>query len=89
MAVMQARCDFIHQLVAGVVTAPSNNAQFSDKLDRWMLHPVLGVPIFLVMMYLLLMFAINVGGAFFDILAGAMFVDYPQHFLSVLTYQPS
>jgi ferrous iron transport protein B len=89
MAVMQARYDFIHQLVAGVVTAPSNNAQFSDKLDRWMLHPVLGVPIFLVMMYLLLMFAINVGGAFFDILAGAMFVDYPQHLLSVLTYQPS
>jgi hypothetical protein len=35
------------------------------------------------------MFAINVGGAFFDILAGAMFVDYPQHLLSVLTYQPS
>jgi ferrous iron transport protein B len=85
MAVMQARYDFIHQLVADVVTAPSNNAQFSDKLDRWMLHPVLGVPIFLVMMYLLFMFAINVGGAFidfFDILAGAMFVDYPQHFLS-------
>ncbi|MBA6341430.1 ferrous iron transport protein B [Colwellia sp. MB02u-10] len=85
MAVMQARYDFIHQLVADVVTAPSNNAQFSDKLDRWMLHPVLGVPIFLVMMYLLFMFAINVGGAFidfFDILAGAIFVDYPQHFLS-------
>jgi ferrous iron transport protein B len=85
MAVMQARYDFIHQLVADVVTSPSNNAQFSDKLDRWMLHPVLGVPIFLVMMYLLFMFAINVGGAFidfFDILAGAMFVDYPQHFLS-------
>ena len=85
MAVMQARYDFIYQLVADVVTAPSHNAQFSDKLDRWMLHPVLGVPIFLVMMYLLFMFAINVGGAFidfFDILAGAIFVDYPQHFLS-------
>ena len=64
---------------------PPEKNTFSDKLDHWMLHPVLGVPIFLVMMYLLFMFAINVGSAFidfFDILAGAIFVDYPLHFLS-------
>ena len=85
MAVMQARYDFIHQLLAEVATEPTNNSRFSDKLDHWMLHPVLGVPIFLVMMYLLFMFAINIGSAFidfFDILAGAIFVDYPLHFLS-------
>jgi ferrous iron transport protein B len=85
MAVMQARYDFIHQLLAQVVTAPIDNTRLSDKLDHWMLHPVLGVPIFLAMMYLLFMFAINVGSAFidfFDILAGAIFIDYPLHFLS-------
>ncbi len=85
LAVMQARYDFIHQLIACVVTAPDNNHRFSDKLDHWMLHPVLGIPIFLVMMYLLFMFAINIGSAFidfFDILAGAIFVDYPLHLLS-------
>ena len=85
MAVMQARYDFIHQLLAEVITEPTTNSRFSDKLDHWMLHPVLGVPIFLVMMYLLFMFAINIGSAFidfFDILAGAIFVDYPLHFLS-------
>ncbi|SEL76975.1 ferrous iron transport protein B [Colwellia chukchiensis] len=85
IAVMQARYDFIHQLLLDVTDTLSNKTLMSDKLDRWLLHPVLGVPIFLLMMYLLFMFAINVGSAFidfFDILAGAIFVDYPQHFLS-------
>ena len=85
MAVMQARYVFIQQLLADVTIAPIDNNSFSNKLDHWMLHPVFGIPIFLGMMYLLFMFAINVGSAFidfFDILAGAIFVDYPLHFLS-------
>jgi ferrous iron transport protein B len=85
LAVMQARYSFIEQVIAEVTVEPPEKNTFSDKLDHWMLHPVLGVPIFLVMMYLLFMFAINVGSAFidfFDILAGAIFVDYPLHFLS-------
>ncbi|MDO7084045.1 ferrous iron transport protein B [Pseudocolwellia sp. AS88] len=85
LAVMQARYSFIEQVIADVTVMPPEKNTFSDKLDHWMLHPVLGVPIFLVMMYLLFMFAINVGSAFidfFDILAGAIFVDYPLHFLS-------
>ncbi len=85
MAVMQARYAFIQQLLTEVTIAPTENNSFSNKLDHWMLHPVFGIPIFLGMMYLLFMFAINVGSAFidfFDILAGAIFVDYPLHFLS-------
>ncbi len=85
LAVMQARYSFIEQVIADVTVMPPEKNTFSDKLDHWMLHPVLGVPIFFVMMYLLFMFAINVGSAFidfFDILAGAIFVDYPLHFLS-------
>lgn len=85
MAVMQARYAFIQQLLADVTIAPIENNSLSNKLDHWMLHPVFGIPIFLGMMYLLFMFAINVGSAFidfFDILAGAIFVDYPLHFLS-------
>jgi ferrous iron transport protein B len=41
-------------------------------------QPHLGIPIFLVMMYLMFMFTINIGGAFidfFDQFAGAVFVD--------------
>lgn len=85
MAVMQARYAFIQQLLTDVTVQPIDNNSFSNKLDHWMLHPLFGIPIFLGMMYLLFMFAINVGSAFidfFDILAGAIFVDYPLHFLS-------
>ncbi len=87
MAVMQARYAFIQQLLTDVTVQPIDNNSLSNKLDHWMLHPLFGIPIFLGMMYLLFMFAINVGSAFidfFDILAGAIFVEYPLHFLSTL-----
>jgi len=90
IAIMQTRYEFIQQLLANVQAKFSENSRqpalsFSDRLDQVILHPWLGVPVFLGMMYLLFMFAINVGSAFidfFDILAGAIFVDYPQQFLS-------
>ncbi|RJG47728.1 Fe(2+) transporter permease subunit FeoB [Motilimonas pumila] len=52
--------------------------QTTERIDRWVLHPVLGVPIFLAVMYLLFMFSINIGSSFidfFDISFGAVFVD--------------
>jgi ferrous iron transport protein B len=50
----------------------------SDRIDHVVLNRAFGIPIFLVAMYLMFMVTINVGGAFidfFDILAGAVFVD--------------
>lgn len=50
----------------------------TDRIDRVVLNRTLGIPIFLVMMYLMFMFTINIGGAFidfFDQAAGALFVD--------------
>ena len=50
----------------------------SDKIDKVVLNRVFGIPIFLMAMYLMFMFTINLGGAFidfFDIFAGAIFVD--------------
>ena len=85
MSVMQARYAFIQQLLEDVTVESVERDSLSHKLDHWMLHPLFGIPIFLGMMYLLFMFAINVGSAFidfFDILAGAIFVDYPMHFLA-------
>ncbi|WP_206486290.1 ferrous iron transport protein B [Thalassotalea sp. G2M2-11] len=84
-AIMHARHQFIHQLLDKANISDSDVNRISDKIDRVILHPLLGLPIFLGMMYLLFMFAINVGGAFidfFDILAGAIFVDYPTQFIS-------
>jgi len=90
IGIMQARYEFIQQLLASAQAKFTEDSQqpamsLSDRLDQVILHPWLGVPVFLGMMYLLFMFAINVGSAFidfFDILAGAIFVDYPQQFLS-------
>ena len=50
----------------------------SDRIDQVVLHRFLGVPIFLLVMYLMFMFTINFGGAFidfFDGVAEAFFVD--------------
>lgn len=50
----------------------------TDRIDSAVLSPIFGVPIFLLVMYLMFMFTINIGGAFidfFDGIAGAIFVD--------------
>jgi len=50
----------------------------SDRIDSVVLNRFLGIPLFLGVMYLMFLFTINIGGAFidfFDIAAGALFVD--------------
>ena len=54
------------------------NRDSTDRIDRVVLNRVLGIPIFLFMMYLMFMFTIKIGGAFidfFDQAAGALLVD--------------
>lgn len=80
----QARFSFVESVINQVV----DDSVINDKamwFDKWALHPVLGMPVFLFMMYLLFMFSINVGSAFidfFDIMAGTLFVDYPTQWLT-------
>jgi len=50
----------------------------THKIDNWVLNRYLGIPIFLLVMYLMFMITINIGSAFidfFDQVAGAIFVD--------------
>ncbi len=79
IAIADARYNFIHWLTSGTVShATKVGKTLTDKIDRVVLNRMLGLPIFLLMMYLTFMFTINVGGAFidfFDIAAGALFVD--------------
>ncbi len=86
IAVADARYNFIHWLTSGAVTHATKVAKtLTDKIDKLVLNRVLGLPIFLLMMYLTFMFTINVGGAFidfFDIAAGAIFVDGMTELLS-------
>ncbi len=97
VSAMQARYDYIADMLSRVGYVDAINAEqakqacankaFSEKIDSIVLHPLTGVPVFLAVMYLLFMFAINVGSAFidfFDILSGTLFVSYPLHILAPL-----
>ena len=58
----------------------------SEWLDRVLLNRWVGIPFFLLVMYLMFMFAIKVGSAFidfFDIMGGALFVDGVHHLLGL------
>ena len=86
IAMADARYGFINWLTTNVVTHSSKLSKtLTDKIDKVVLNRVLGLPIFLLMMYLTFMFTINLGGAFidfFDIAAGAIFVDGMAELLS-------
>jgi ferrous iron transport protein B len=97
VSAMQARYDYIADMLDRVSNVEASNAAFanpqcsnkpfSDRIDSLVLHPLTGIPVFLGVMYLLFMFAINIGSAFidfFDILSGTLFVDYPLHLLAPL-----
>ncbi|MES9823976.1 MAG: Fe(2+) transporter permease subunit FeoB [Candidatus Thiodiazotropha endolucinida] len=59
----------------------------SDHIDKVVLSRLFGIPVFLAVMYLMFMFAINIGGAFIDLfdgVAGAIFVDGFGHLLTSL-----
>lgn len=65
----------------------ANRVSSSDRIDAVVLNRWLGVPVFLLAMYLMFTFTINVGGAFvdfFDLSAKAILVDGLRRFLESL-----
>lgn len=79
------RYAFAGKAVAASVERPREVSQsLTDRIDRVVLHRVLGIPIFLAVMYLMFMWTINVGSAFidfFDLSVGAILVDGLGHAL--------
>lgn len=62
-------------------------ASLGEKIDGVVLNRALGIPVFLLVMYLMFWTVMNVGGAFidfFDILFGAIFVDGSGALLGML-----
>ncbi len=56
----------------------------TDQIDKWVLHPWLGMPIFLLVMYVMFATSITLGNLFidfFDQTAQALFVDLPTNLL--------
>lgn len=79
IAIADARYQFASQLIEKCVRRKGEiGATITDKIDKIVLNRWLGIPIFLVMMYLMFVFTINIGSAFidfFDILVGGVMVD--------------
>ncbi len=72
------RFHWIQQQTEGVVIMAPARRSLTESIDRVVLNRWLGIPIFLLMMYLMFLLAINLGAVFidfFDILLGALLVD--------------
>ncbi|MGB0712055.1 MAG: Fe(2+) transporter permease subunit FeoB [Gammaproteobacteria bacterium] len=77
--IADARYGFVHEVVRLCQTRRGEVARnLTAQVDRFVLNRLLGIPVFLAVMYLMFMFTINIGGAFidaFDGVAAALFVD--------------
>lgn len=86
--IADARFAHAHALSQQVITERGRVGRtMTDAIDRVVLNRFFGVPVFLLVMYLMFMFTINFGGAFidfFDLLAGALFIELPRQWLTAL-----
>jgi len=77
--IADCRFSHAHALAQTVINEKGKVGKtLTDKIDAVVLSPIFGIPVFLLVMYLMFMFTINIGGAFidfFDGIAGAIFVD--------------
>ena len=88
IVIASARYGFVSSLLQDVVTKRGQaSTSLSDRIDSIVLNRVAGIPLFLVCMYLMFMFTINLGGAFidfFDQLAGTIFVEGTAYVLGLI-----
>ncbi len=74
-----SRYEFAHQTGSAVITQEKTTGQtWSDHVDKVVLNQYLGMPFFLLVIYLMFSLTVNFGGAlvdFFDITVGALLID--------------
>lgn len=83
-----------YQSITDICDAVSNSQQaqpnrLTEKLDRVILNRWLGIPIFLFVMYLMFLLAINIGGALqplFDIGSATLFIQGIQWICATLNF---
>jgi ferrous iron transport protein B len=77
--IADGRYGFANRAVsAAVKVSGRSSANVTERLDRVVLNRVLGIPIFLLLMYLVFMLTINIGSAFidfFDQFVGTIAID--------------
>ena len=72
------RYHYSRQMLHGVVEVTPGHHSLSERIDAIVLNRFLGIPIFLLMIYLMFTIAVNLGAVFidfFDILFAAVLVD--------------
>lgn len=75
------RYQFVDGLLDTIATRTSQPKHLTQYIDSLLLNRFLAIPIFLVVMYLMFFFSINVGSVFidfFDIMGGMIFVETPR-----------
>ncbi len=85
IAVADGRYGFIHGLSADVINREAElSRSFTDIIDKVVLNRVVGLPIFLFVMYMIFVITMNAGAPFidfFDGICGTIFVDGLRHLL--------
>lgn len=82
--IADARYAYIHDLAKDVITKKGDRSAVSDRFDSIVLNRILGLPIFLGIMYLIFWVAVTIGSSFidfFDIAAATLVVELPKHLL--------
>lgn len=77
-ALADSRYSYARNIAREVVRDSTNRKTNTDKIDKFFLNRILGIPLFLAAMYLVFWISVTVGSAFidfFDILFGGVFVD--------------
>ena len=81
------RYRYIDALLADVIKSTAIRRTLTDQIDAVVLNRFLAFPIFLAVMYMMFMFAINIGSAFIDFFDGVgtvLFVEAPRQLLQAL-----
>jgi ferrous iron transport protein B len=81
-----SRYTLIRNMAKNLLQRDAVRETASDRIDKIVMHRLLGIPIFFVILYLMFWATMNVGGSFidfFDILFGTVFVDGFGHLLAV------
>ncbi len=85
--IADGRYGFVHSVTEHSIKRDINRRSISERIDQIVLNRFLGIPIFMVMMYLVFWLAVTVGSAFiefFEVLFGTIFVDGFTHVLNIL-----
>lgn len=61
--IIRQKYDFIDEIIEECLVNKAKKAQLTDKADRWLTHPVFGLPIFLGIMALVFFLTFTVGDA--------------------------